>query len=66
MPTLTRDTTGQAEAVQLAILRRMPVWQKVALAAQLNQRTEELALRGLRTRLSPTRQTASCGAGCSI
>jgi hypothetical protein len=50
MPTLTRDTTPQAEAVQLAILRRMPAWQKVALATQLNQRTEELALRGLRTR----------------
>lgn len=50
MPTLTRDTTAQAEAIQVAILRRMPAWQKVALAAQLNQRTEDLARRGLRKR----------------
>lgn len=50
MATLARDTHPQAEAVQLAILRRMPVWEKLALAAQLNQTTDRLALLGLHKR----------------
>ncbi len=47
MPTLARDTSAEAEAVQVTILRTMPAWQKIALAAQLNRTTEQLALLGL-------------------
>ena len=48
--TLSRDTSPEAEAVQLEIYRRMPGWRKLELMAEANQRAREQALAGLRLR----------------
>lgn len=48
--TLSRDTTPEAEAVQLEIYRRMPAWRKLEIMEEANRNTRELALAGLRMR----------------
>ncbi len=50
MRPLTEDTSPAVEAYQLSLLRTMPSWQKLALAASLNAQVRHLALRGLRRR----------------
>jgi hypothetical protein len=51
-PTLSRDTSADAEAVQLEILRQMPVWRKVQSVVDQNRTGRLLALSGLRSRYS--------------
>lgn len=48
--TLSRDTTPEAEAVQLEIYRRMPGRRKLELMEEANRRAREQALAGLRLR----------------
>jgi hypothetical protein len=48
--TLSRDTTPEAEAVQVEIFRRMSGRQKLALVEEANRNARELALAGLRLR----------------
>ena len=48
--TLSRDTTPEAEAVQIEIFRRMPGARKLELVQEANRRARELALAGLRQR----------------
>ncbi len=50
MVTLARDTKPAAEAVEMAILARMPVWRKVELATRLNHSADQLACVGIRRR----------------
>jgi hypothetical protein len=42
------DTTPEAEAALLGLLREAPVWRKLQLLEQLNAMTRSLALSGLR------------------
>jgi hypothetical protein len=51
-PTLARDTSAEAEAVQLEILRQMPAWRKVRTVNDQNRTVRLLALAGLRSRYS--------------
>ncbi len=44
------DTDPKAKALQLQMLRDVPVWRKVALWAELNATARALALSGLRAR----------------
>jgi hypothetical protein len=48
--TLSRDTTPEAEAVQIEIYRRMPARRKLELMEEANRNARELALEGLRLR----------------
>jgi hypothetical protein len=48
--TLTRDTTAAAAAVQLRILRAMPSWRKLALAAQMQEQTDTIILQAIQQR----------------
>lgn len=48
--TLSRDTSADAEEVQIEIYRRMPARQKLELVAEENRKAKELALAGLRQR----------------
>lgn len=48
--TLSRDTSPEAEAVQIEIYRRMPAWRKLEIMEEANRNTRELALAGLRMR----------------
>lgn len=50
MPTLSRDTTPEAERIQIGLLRQMPSWRKMELVNQLTQMSYALALTGLRHR----------------
>lgn len=50
MALLSADTSPTAEAHQLAILRAMPGWKKLALAMELNAARDHLARQGLRRR----------------
>jgi hypothetical protein len=50
MQTLSRDTSPDAEAVQLEILRRMPPWRKLELVEGMTQTVYALLLAGLRER----------------
>jgi hypothetical protein len=59
MTTLSPDTEPEIEQMQIEYLRRMPVWRKLALLAEMNQTVRELALVGLRQRHpddSPTKR----------
>ncbi len=49
-PTLSPDTDGQAEAVQLEIYRRMPVERKIELVFAAIDLSRDLALAGIRSR----------------
>jgi hypothetical protein len=42
------DTTPEADAVLLQLLRQTPVWRKLQLMSQLNDMARTLALSGLR------------------
>ena len=42
------DTTPEADAVQLEILRQMPVWRKLQLMEDLTDMAREVALSSLR------------------
>ncbi len=44
------DTSADAEAVMLAIYRRMPAWRKVELVDDANRTARQLAMIGLRSR----------------
>jgi hypothetical protein len=48
--TLSRDTSPEAEAVQIEIYRRMSPRRKLELVAEENRKARELALAGLRQR----------------
>jgi hypothetical protein len=48
--TLSRDTSPDAEEVQIEIYRRMPARRKLELVAEENRKARELALAGLRQR----------------
>ncbi len=48
--TLSRDTSPDAEAVQIEIYRRMSPGRKLELVGEENRRARELALAGLRKR----------------
>jgi hypothetical protein len=50
MSTLSPDTLPEAEAVQIALLRRAPAWRKLELVGQLNAAVQMLLLSGLRQR----------------
>ena len=50
MGTLSRDTTMQAEMVQIEIIRKMPAWKKIQLLEDANRTALELASVGLRSR----------------
>lgn len=50
MATLSLDTLPEAEAVQIALLRRAPAWRKLELVGQLNAALQALLLSGLRQR----------------
>lgn len=47
---LFSDTSPEAEAVLIGLLRQAPAWRKVHMVAQLNQMVRTLALSGLRAR----------------
>lgn len=48
--TLSRDTSPDAEEVQIEIYRRMPARRKLELVEEENRKARELALAGLRQR----------------
>jgi hypothetical protein len=47
---LSSDTTPEAQAVLFELLRRTPVWRRLALTCELTQATRLLALADLRRR----------------
>jgi hypothetical protein len=50
MALLAADTPAEIEHVQIALLRRMPPWRKMALVGEMTRTVRELALEGLRHR----------------
>ena len=44
------DTHPEMEALQIALIRRMPSWKKFAAVDDLNRTVRELALMGIRQR----------------
>lgn len=50
MTTLFSDTTPEAEAVLIRLLRQAPSWRKLEMVDQLNQSVKLLALTGLHQR----------------
>ena len=50
MTRLFPDTSPEAEAVLINLLRQAPSWRKFAMVAQLNQTVRTLAISGLRQR----------------
>jgi hypothetical protein len=50
MVTLSRDTAPDIERMQIAHLRRMPPWRKLALVGEMNRTVQTMALAGLRQR----------------
>lgn len=50
MSTLFPDTSPEAEAVLLRLLRDSPAWRKLKMVGQMNRSVRALALSGLRTR----------------
>ena len=49
-PTVQSDTTPEAEAVLVSLLRQASPWRKLRMVGQLNQAVRTLALAGLRQR----------------
>jgi hypothetical protein len=47
---LFADTSPEAEAVLLSLLRQAPPWRKLKMVAQINRSVRGLALAGLRQR----------------
>lgn len=50
MTRLFPDTSPEAEAVLMGLLREAPSWRKFAMVSQLNQTVRTLAISGLRRR----------------
>jgi hypothetical protein len=50
MATLSRDTSDEAEAVQIRLLRAMPVWRRIQIADDLTNICRELVVAELRSR----------------
>ena len=50
MTALYSDTHPKMEALQIKLLREVPVWRKMEMLAQLNASAQTLALSGLRQR----------------
>lgn len=50
MSRLYSDTTPEAEAVLIGLLRRAPSWRKLEMVGQLNRTAQMMALAGLRER----------------
>jgi hypothetical protein len=50
MKPLSVDTTSEAQQVQFELLRRMPVWKRLALTCELIQATRKLMMADLRRR----------------
>lgn len=50
MTTLFPDTTPEAEAVLMELLRKAPAWRKLQMVGELNAAVRTLALSGLRER----------------
>ena len=50
MEKLFTDTSPEAEAVLIEVLRVMPPWRKLQLVSRLNTRLRTLAMSGLRQR----------------
>lgn len=48
MPIAITDTTTDADAIMVALLRRTPVWRKLQLMGDLNRMTRSIALASLR------------------
>jgi len=44
------DTSPQAEELQVAIIRRMPAWKKLALLDDLNETVKAFAISGIKQR----------------
>jgi hypothetical protein len=54
---MMRDTTPEANAVLLRLLRQAPVWRKLQLVSQLNDMARNLALSSLRTQYPQATET---------
>ncbi|MCW5933503.1 MAG: hypothetical protein KIT45_04280 [Fimbriimonadia bacterium] len=50
MSTLFPDTSHQMEDIQLKLIRRMPIWKKVAIVEGLNETVKTLAISGIKQR----------------
>lgn len=50
MNTLYSDTTPEAEALQIELIRQMPPWKKMAVVESLNATVKALALSEIRRR----------------
>lgn len=50
MSTLARDTSPEAERVQIQIWRGMPTWRKLELVAAMSATVRSLAIAGLQQR----------------
>lgn len=50
MATLSRDTSEEAEAVQIRLLRAMPVWRRAEILNGVIRNGREMALASLRRR----------------
>lgn len=48
--TASRDTSPEAEAVLIGLLRAAPAWRKLHMVGELNRAASTLALSGLRRR----------------
>jgi len=50
MSVLSRDTHPKMEALQIEIIRRMPLWKKFAILDGLNETVKTLAISGIKGR----------------
>jgi hypothetical protein len=50
MKTLSPDTTSEAEAVLLELLRRAPVWKRLQMVDQMHEVLRQLAMADIRRR----------------
>lgn len=50
MAALYSDTHPKMEALQIQLIRRMPMWKKFAMVASLNQTVKTLAISGIKQR----------------
>ena len=58
MSVLFSDTKPKIEALQIAIIRRMPAWKKIAMVISLNETVITLAISGIQ---EGTRRNFPCG-----
>ena len=50
MSVLSSDTHPKMEALQIAVIRRMPTWKKIAIVDGLNETVKTLAISGIKQR----------------